>query len=154
MSLRTQLLKNVSSSWFGLGANMVVAFFLAPFVLHRLGDSAFGLWTLVLAVSGYYGLFDLGIRSSIIKHVAQYNATGDKDGLERLINTTLFTYSCIATVLLLATLAGYRYVDRIFHVSPDFLHTAPLLFLMVGMATALGFPLALFAGVLEGLQRF
>jgi len=154
MSLKRRALKNVSSNWFGLGATMVVGFFLAPFILHRLGDDAFGLWTLVVAVSGYYGLFELGIRSSIIKYIAHHTATKDEDALKRIINTTLFTYSCIASVLLLGTLAGYRYVDRVFHVSPAFVHTAPLLFLMVGIATALGFPLGVFGGVLEGLQRF
>jgi O-antigen/teichoic acid export membrane protein len=154
MSLKTQALKNVGSSWFGLAVNMLVGFFVSPFILHRLGDEAFGLWVLTFSVTGYYGLFDLGIRSSIIKHVAHYTATKDDDGLARTINTSLFTYSCVALVLLLATFAGSAYVDRLFHVSPDFLRTARLLFLMVGSAIALGFPLGVFGGVLEGLQKF
>jgi O-antigen/teichoic acid export membrane protein len=154
MSLKRQALRNVSSNWFGLGVSMVVGFFLAPFILHRLGDDAFGLWTLVLAVSGYYGLFELGIRSSIVKYVAHYKATKDEDGLSRVINTTLFTYTCIAAVLLIVTLGLYRYVDTIFRVSAPLQHSAPLLFLMVGVATAIGFPLGVFGGLLEGLQRF
>lgn len=153
-SLKTQALRNVGSSWFGLAVNMLVGFFLSPFILHRLGDEAFGLWVLVFSLTGYYGLFDLGIRSSIIKHVAHYAATKDEQGLARTINTSLFAYSCVALVLLLGTFVASLYVDRWFQVSPGFLPTVRLLFLIVGSAVALGFPLGVFGGVLEGLQKF
>src|SRR5262249_53741329 len=112
------------------------------------------LWVLAFSITGYYGLFDLGIRSSIIKHVAHYAATKDDDGLARTINTSLFTYSCVGLVLLLGTFAGSAFVDRLFHVSPGFLRPGRLLFLIVGSAIALGFPLGVFGGVLEGLQKF
>jgi O-antigen/teichoic acid export membrane protein len=147
-------LRNIGSSWFGLAVNMLVGFFLSPFILHRLGDEAFGLWVLVFSLTGYYGLFDLGIRSSIIKHVAHHTATGDEEELARTINTSLFAYSCVALVLLLATFVGSLYVDRWFQVSAGFLGTVRMLFLMVGSAVALGFPLGVFGGVLEGLQKF
>src|SRR5260370_35593164 len=52
------------------------------------------------------------------------------------------------------TLAGSYYVASIFHISPDFLHTARWLFLIVGSAVALGFPVGVSGGILEGLQRF
>jgi hypothetical protein len=50
----------------------------------------------VFSVTGYYGLFDLGMRSSIVKYIAHYAATKDDFGLARVINTSLFTYSCVA----------------------------------------------------------
>src|SRR5215467_8294867 len=72
-----QILKNVSSSWFSLGVNVVTGFILSPFIVHHLGDEAFGLWILIFSVTGYYGLFDLGIRSSIVRYVAKYSANGE-----------------------------------------------------------------------------
>lgn len=151
---RVQALRNIGSNWFGLGVSLAVGFFISPFILHKLGDEAFGLWVLIFSVTGYYGLFDLGIRSSVIKYAARYAAVGDRERLARLINTSLFTYSCIAVVLLILTGVGSRYVDSIFHIAPNFLRTARLLFMMVGTALAVGFPLSVFAGVLQGLQRF
>jgi len=154
MSLKTQALKNVSSTWFGLGASLLVGFFLSPYILHKLGDDAFGLWILVFSFTGFYGLFDLGIRSSIIKYVAQYYAANDQDGLARVICTSLSGYGCVALVLLSATFVSSFYVERLFHVSGGNLHVARVLFLMVGSAIALGFPLGVFGGVLQGLQKF
>lgn len=76
---KTQILKNVGSSWTALGINVIVGVFLSPFILHRLGDAAFGIWVLIFSITGYYGLFDLGIRSSIVRYVSKYTATGDRE---------------------------------------------------------------------------
>jgi O-antigen/teichoic acid export membrane protein len=148
------LFKNVGSSWFALGVNILVGIFISPYIIHHLGDDAFGLWFLVFSITGYYGLFDLGIRSSIVRYVATYSATQNQEELNRLISTALFTYSGIGALAILFTVAGSFFVDSIFHISPQFLHTARWLFLIVGSAVSLGFPLGVFGGVLEGLQRF
>src|ERR1039457_3536392 len=92
------IFKNVGSSWFALGLSILVGIFLSPYILHHLGDAAFGLWVLIFSVTGYYGLFDLGIRSSIVRYVAKYSAADENDELNRLINTALFTYSGIGIV--------------------------------------------------------
>ncbi|MGC2195349.1 MAG: oligosaccharide flippase family protein [Terriglobales bacterium] len=149
-----EIFKNVGSSWFSLGVSILVGVFLSPFILHRLGDTAFGIWVLIFSVTGYYGLFDLGIRSSVIRYVSTYTATGDQDGLTKLINTSLASYTGIGTVAMTVTLVGSLFVDRLFRIPPEFLTTAHWLFLMVGTAVALGFPTGVFGGILEGMQRF
>ncbi len=154
MSLKVTALKNVGSNWFGALLVTVVGFFLSPFILHRLGDDAFGLWILIFSITGYYGIFDFGIRSSIVKYVAEFEATGDRDRLTRVVNVSIFSYGCVALALLAATGLCSVYLGSIFRVPPSFLRTAQLLVLMAGSAVALGFPLSVFAGVLEGLQKF
>ena len=154
MSLKLQAMKNVGSSWFSLGVNVAVGFFLSPFILHRLGDDAFGLWILIFSITGYYGLFDFGIRSSIIRYVSKYTATKHHEELNRLVSTSLFSYGCLAMILLLITMVGSRYVDVLFRISPGFHSTARMLFLLVGTSLSIGFPLSVFGGILEGLQKF
>jgi O-antigen/teichoic acid export membrane protein len=46
---RTEIFKNVGSSWFSLGISILVGVFLSPFILHRLGDTAFGIWILIFS---------------------------------------------------------------------------------------------------------
>src|SRR5437660_3038557 len=100
---KKQIIKNVGSSWFALGINVVVGILLSPFILHRLGDAAFGIWVLIFAITGYYGLFDLGIRSSIVRYISKAKATGDFQYAGRIISTSLFTYSCIGVAAMLIT---------------------------------------------------
>ena len=151
---KSQILKNVGSSWFALGVNVVVGIFLSPYILHHLGDTAFGLWILIFSATGYYGLFDLGIRSSIVRYVAKYSATDEQGELNRLANTALFSYSGIGLLTMAITLIASQYVDVIFRIPAEFAGTARWLLLMVGASVSLGFPLGMFGGILEGLQRF
>jgi len=146
---KVEILKNVGSSWFALGVNILVGVSLSPYILHRLGDHAFGLWILVFSITGYYGLFDLGIRSSIIRYVAKYAVLENHNQLNRLINTAMFSYIGIGLVAMLITVIGFFHMSSIFQIPADFATTARLLFLMVGAAVAAGFPLGRFAAFLS-----
>ena len=154
MSLKEQAAKNVSATWLGLLVHAVVGFFLSPFILHRLGDAAFSLWVLVFALTGYYGLLDLGIRSSIVNYTARFAATKDEAQLSLFLSTSLGFYAVVALVVLLVTGIGFFYLPMLFSIPPALAGSARLLFLLSGLSVALTFPLGTFAGVLEGLQKF
>jgi O-antigen/teichoic acid export membrane protein len=151
---KLQIIKNVSSNWVALAANVLVGIFLSPFILHRLGDAAFGIWVLIFSITGYYGLFDLGIRSSVVRYVSKARATGDLNYASRVISTSLYSYTCIGVFALLITVLVSVYVNTFFHVEAQFQSTPGWLLLMVGSAVSLGFPLGVSSGVLEGLQKF
>src|SRR5438045_9615319 len=103
---KVEILKNVGSSWCALGVNVLVGLFLSPYILHRLGDEAFGLWVLIFSITGYYGLFDLGIRSSIVRYVAKYSDTNDYEELTRLTITDIATYGRLGMHAPLVTFTG------------------------------------------------
>ena len=138
------------------GRALPSAFFFSPFILHHLGDDAFGLWILIYSFTGYYGIFDFGIRSSLVRYVSKFQATGDKQELARLVNTNLFIYSCIGLILVVPTVIRRNlYVDRLFQIPPSFSQRCPdSVFLIVGFSLALGFPMGIADGILEGMQRF
>jgi O-antigen/teichoic acid export membrane protein len=151
---KRQILKNVGSSWSALAINVAVGIFLSPFILHRLGDAAFGVWVVIFSVTGYYGLFDLGIRSSIIRYVSKHTATGDHEKLTAFVNTALFSYTSIGVVSMALTALLSSSVEHLFKIPPEMHSQARLLLLMVGASVSLGFPLGVFGGMLEGLSRF
>jgi O-antigen/teichoic acid export membrane protein len=151
---KRRIIQNVGSSWFSLGITVLIGIALSPFILHRLGDAAFGIWILIFSITDYYGLFDLGIRSSIVRYVSKFVATDQMEELAKLVNTSLFTYSCIGVLSLLLTVVLALRVDSLFRIPPEFHSTARLLLIMVGASVAIGFPLGIVGGVLEGLQRF
>lgn len=154
MSLRVQAVKNVSATWLGLLVHALTGFFLSPFILHRLGDEAFGLWVLVFALTGYFGLLDFGIRSSIVKYTAKFIATNDADQLARYLSTSMAVYSAVGAVVLLGTIAGFFELHLLFKITPTLLGPTRILFLLSGVCIAITFPLSVFSGALEGMQRF
>ena len=151
---KLQILKNVGSNWLMLAANILAGIFLSPFILSHLGDSAFGIWVLIFSITGYYGLFDFGIRSSVLRYFSRSLAMKDEEGLIKVFNTSLFSYSCIGALTFLLTLVFVPHLDSFFHIAPEFQRTARWLLIISGGAIALGFPLELAGSLLEGLQRF
>ena len=154
MSLKAQAIKNVSATWLALLVQAVVGFFLSPFILHRLGNEAFSVWVLVFALTGYFGLFDCGIRSSIVKYTAAFISTHDHDQLSRYLSTSLAFYTVVGFFVLLLTVSGFFCLHLLFRVPPTLLTSAQILLLLSGASIAVTFPLNVFSGALEGLQKF
>lgn len=154
MRIRARLLQSLGTQWLRFGTSITVGIFLAPFILHRLGDEAFGLYVLVFSVTGYFGLLDFGISASLVRYVARYVARAEYENLNRYINTAFFTYCILGLLVLIASAFGAAFVDSIFRITPAFHKPAQILFLMVGAAIAVGFPMGIFGGILSGLQRF
>src|SRR5260370_19642730 len=87
------VLRAVTTSWLVVFANGAVGLLLTPFVLHHLGDEAFGLWVLVVTLAGYYGLFDLGVGSAVLRYVAHRRALGPKHGVNEVRGPALCFYA-------------------------------------------------------------
>ncbi len=154
MTLAKRALRNISATWFGLAVQGVVSFLLSPFILHHLGDEAFSVWILIFALTGYFGLLDLGIRSSIVRYTARFLASGDRQQLSTYLSTSLAFYGAVAGVVLCLTILGCFHLPSLFKIPVSLLSVARVLFLLSGIGVALTFPFSVFAGVLEGLQKF
>ena len=154
MGLKAQAVRNVSATWLALLVHAVVGFLLSPFILHRLGDEAYSVWILVFAITGYFNLLDFGIRSSIVRYTAHFVAGDDDEQLGRYLSTSFAFYSVVGLLALLITAAGFLYLPLLFRVPAELLSSAQILLLMSGVSIALTFPLKVFSGALEGLQKF
>src|SRR5215472_10319299 len=138
---KSQIIKNVGSNGIALAINVAVGIFLSPFILHRLGDAAFGIWVLIFSITGYYGLFDLGIRSSLVRYVSIAKAVGDHEYLGKVISTSVCSYTVIGALALLITIAVGINVDRFFRTPPESHGTARWLLLLVAPRSPLAFRL-------------
>ena len=87
-----QILKNAASNYGRMVVGIVTTLLLTLLVLHKLGAEAYGLWTLTLAVAGYFSLVDLGITGAAIRYITQYRALQDWPNLNKTIGSTLFCY--------------------------------------------------------------
>src|SRR5215475_10484937 len=83
-----------------LATQIVVAFFLTPFVIHCLGDRMYGFWALVGTFIGYYGLLDLGLGSAVTCYTARALGKGDREECRRVFSAALQLYVALGLVVL------------------------------------------------------
>ncbi len=91
--------RNLAANWIGHGANLVVMFFLSPFIVHTLGKTEYGIWSLLTVLTGYMGIFDLGIRAGTGRYIILYLGKGDHRRLDETLRTGLGFFSALAVLL-------------------------------------------------------
>lgn len=103
--------------------SMLVA---APFLVHKLGLSQYGIWMLVSAILGSMGILSTGFGDATVKYVSAYRGQNNLAGVERTIRATLTINALLGGLfgLLVWVVAPYA-VDHIFKIEPMF-HTATL----------------------------
>jgi O-antigen/teichoic acid export membrane protein len=147
--------RNLGATWIGYLVQVAVAFPMARFVVDRLGDETYGVWTLLMSLTGYLGLIELGTRAGMGRHVAYYLGRGDTETVNGVLNTGLAVL-CVACGVLLAVAGGLSAgFGALFPKVPAELVSAARIALpVVALQLGLSFLAAVFAQVLAAHDRF
>jgi len=130
-----------------LVANAVVSLLMMPFVVRMLGDRMYGMWLLVGAFVGYYGLVDLGLSSAVTRHLSAAVGAQDYDGCNRVYNASLRLFSALGLVVL-ALASGFALAASKFAKTPADASVFSKLILILGLSLALDFPFKVYNGFL------
>lgn len=152
--IRRGLLTNTFSNQFGNFVLLGVGVILTPFILHRLGPAAYGLWILLSSVGLYGAVLDFGLASAVTKYVAQHREQDDMASAQSLIATALWLYSGLGLVAFVLFAALIPVFPLLFHLSASQRVTSGPLLLLLGLGLAINLPCMVTNAVLRGLQRF
>ena len=152
--IRRRVLTATLTNWSTKVVTLVIRFFLTPFILHRLGDTQFGLLALVGSVVGQGELLDLGIKAALMKYVAEHHSQGKYIEARRLIATSFLLYCGLGLLALLLALAIAPIFPHLFNVPPSDRATAIYVVQLMGIQIAIAVPGAAPAAVLWGLHRY
>lgn len=147
-------LRHVLSNWGGLAWSSLIAFFLSPFIVHHLGNDAYGLWVLANSLTLYLSLFNLGVSSAVVRYVARFHADENDEEANAVIASALAIFvvvgiAVIFTSFVLATLL----VPRL-HIPEAYQFTARTIVVIGGFNVAVTLVGGVFGGVLTALHRF
>lgn len=149
-----RVLKNVASNYARFFVSGALGFVLTPFMVHRMGDGNYGIWVTVFSLTGYFGLFDQGIRPSLVRYVSRDHTKGDFEGLARTLSSALVLYTGVGVLALAATFVVSAQFGHWFNIAPESVEETRLVVLLAGASVALGFPFGVFGAALSGLQRY
>ena len=155
MQLRLwHIARSVLFNWIATAATLAVGFFLQPFIIHKLGDVAYGVWVLAISSVSYLALLDLGMASSVLRFISKGHARGDHEGASEALSAVLWVRLQIGA-LILALTGGFAAVfPHLLKIPPALAADARSALLIIGITTAISMSFGIFNSTLSALNRF
>jgi O-antigen/teichoic acid export membrane protein len=155
MSHKRKVLQGSASNLVRVLLSMLVSLVLPPFLVHRMSPVEYSAWVLILQLSGYVYMLDLGMQTAIGKFVAEYDAKGDLEASHHLVSTSFTILTVAAAVGSVAIAVMVWSVPRLFHQMPAALvPQVRISLLAVGLSTAITLPFGVFLSSFTGLQQY
>ncbi len=136
--------------------HMVVGLIYTPYMLHMLGQSEFGLYSLAASIIAYLTVLDLGFGNAIIRYTAKFRAEGRQREQEEMFGMFLLLYVGIGVVAVVAGSVLTLNVDRLFSAkmtTAEVERTRIMLWLMT-FNLAFTFPMSIWGSIMTAYERF
>jgi O-antigen/teichoic acid export membrane protein len=150
---RKHFWRNTATNYLSTIIRMGTGLVLFRLLFQHLTREQFGYYSLLWSLFGYAILLDFGLGFSVQKIVAQKSTTGDMAAINRLVSTIFWTFTGLATALLILFTAIEPWFLACIKVAPASRPEFGAAYLVFFAAMAFNFPLALFPEMLRGLHR-
>lgn len=154
-SLAVKAARNSIWSVISFAWPLAISLVVTPFMVHRLGNSLYGVYTLVGITLGFFGIFDLGLGSAATRQVAAYTAKGEPERVNRVISTFLAFYLIVGTIAAVSIMGlSHTFVTKWLTVPADLQKLAITAFLIAGPTFLLTMVNGVFSSLPNALQRY
>jgi O-antigen/teichoic acid export membrane protein len=136
--------RNLCANWASYAINFVVAFLLAPLLVHHLGNTAYGVWALIGQTIEYSFLLDFGVRIAATRYVARHLALGEPEEINRVVTSGLFLSSLSVAPALVCGGALAWALPRFFPIPSGLVSDARWTVLLCSAGIAVSFPGSIF----------
>ncbi len=154
--MQNQLKMGAILSYINILAGLVVGLGYTPIMIRLLGQSEFGLYSLIGSLVAYLSVLDMGLGNTIVRYVSKNRAVGDKKSESELNGLFLAVYSVIGLITLAIGSILYFNVDNMFGatLSSDQIERAKIMMILLVFNVAISFPLSVFASLMQAYERF
>jgi len=146
---------NLLTSALAWGWPVLLSFVTTPLIVRGLGNDAYGVRSLVVSITGYFAILDLGLNGAVTKYLAEYHVKNDHPQMAELLGTTLTTYTVLGLIggMLIWMLAGW-FTTGLFSIPPQFQQESIWAFRLSGVGFFLSMITWWGSSIPTGIQRF
>lgn len=84
--------------------NIVVTFFLTPFIIKKLGDFNYGFWILISTIVGYFAYSEFGVGSAIQNQLSIQLGQNNMEKYRGIFSSGFFLYILVSIIVFLLTI--------------------------------------------------
>lgn len=139
-----------------IALNMIIGVVYTPILTSKLGQSEYGLYSLVASVISYLTILDFGFGNAIIIYTARYRAKGEKEKERKLHGMFLVIYTIIGIVAGIIGVILYFNVEKLFgqSMTVEELSKAKTLMAILTFNLVMTFPLSIFGSIITAYEKF
>lgn len=134
----------------------LVGLLYTPYMLRMLGQSEYGLYSLVSSVVAYLTILDLGFGNALLRYTAKYRAEGKVKEQSEMFGMFLVLYSVIGVIAFIAGSVLFLNIDSLFGatMTVEELGKAKILMLIMVFNVAITFPLSIWGSIISAYEHF
>lgn len=142
-------------SYCGIAIDFIIALFYTPIMLRLIGQTEYGLYSLVGSVVSYLSLLSLGLGSSYLRFYMRAKTSADKHAVSRVNGLYLLVFICIGLITFFFGMILIINSDLIFQsLSVSENRIAKVLLSLLVFNLAVSFPLSVFTSYLTANETF
>ncbi len=144
---------NAVYSLLGYAVSAIYIVLLVPLVVGYVGLQIFGLWSLMMALTGYLGLVDLGLGTSFVKYIAEYASQGDHGTVGKVVQHGFVFYMLAAFLMVVVGWVAFPFLFSALRIPSDQYDLAKDMFFLSLLAFGATSVVTVVGSVLVGTQR-
>ena len=146
----------IAINYITLVFNIIVGMVYTPFMISKLGDGLYGIYSLANSLISFVTLLDLGFGQTLVRYISQARVTGNKDEEHKLNGFFLKLYLCISLIALIIGI-GVVYIypmvaANTFTSNETYLFRIIFSILLVNVV--ISFPMSVFSATLNAYEQF
>jgi len=156
MSNINQKKVGVLLSYVNLAISTIIPFFYTPIMLAILGQSEYGLYSLSNSVISYLSLLQFGMGSAVIRYIAKYRATDEKEKANQITGLFTIIYIFFAVLVLFVGCIFTLLSPVIFSdgLSEAEISKMKILIIIMSLSTAFSFISVVFSSIINAYEKF
>lgn len=143
-------------SYASIIASTIVQLIYTPFLIKKLGQSEYGLYSLVSSVIGYLTVLDLGFGNAIVVYTAKYRANKEYDKEKKMQGMFKVIFFIIGIITALLGLVLYFNVNNLFGktMTGKELEKAKIMMLILSFNLVVTFAFNIYSSIINAYEKF
>lgn len=143
-------------SYLTLAFNILIGLVYTPFMISKLGDGQYGIYSLANSLISFVALLDLGFGQTLVRYISKARTIGDIEEEHKLNGFFLKMYSVIAVIALIIgfgiVILYPQLVAKTF--DGEEIRLFRIVFLILLINVVVSFPMSVFSATLNAYEEF
>ena len=156
MSSSTERKNGAVFSYVLIIISTLVQLLYTPFLILKLGQSEYGLYSLINSIIGYLTILDLGFGNAIIVYTSKYKAQNKKEEEEKLHGMFKIVFFIIGIIAAILGLILFLNIDNLFGntMTSLELHESKIMMLILSFNLFITFEFSIYSSIITAYEKF